>query len=310
MKSLKSFIKAIRKNYYKDFIISPESSLVDFSEQIVLVNYNNHNYYEKSLEAIRIRQSEILNNIETLYKKSISDIYFSLADKKSENIYSIIALYIEALKIDITTLKTDFFVDDVQSRYYSKIIDCENIYNSTEIPLRRLDLDELPINKEYITMIKKWYDFEEEIKIEANNYESFYHIGFHTRRFKVLSYLPFSLWHISVKFIDDLIKVKQIIEQQQEINLGFQRIKWIGKRTHIGFIMGTLALEGYIDTPKLKSGDVNYTAFSKLIKQSFDTEVGEDTLRKYLNPDDEKFKESKIIFEKEKYLLPNVKLVT
>ncbi|GEM_PF-2262812 len=309
MKNLKLFVKALRKNYYKDFIISPDSQYVDFSEQIILVEYLDKNYYEHNFETIRLRQNEILNEIKNLYRKALSDLYFELAEKKSEDIYSTILFYTESLKINIQTLQSDFFIDEKNSRYYSKIIDSNDIKNSIDFPLRKSDLDELPYDGKFITLIKKWY-FEESIldkKKELDVFESFYHLGFHSRRFKIISFLPFSLWLISNQFISDINKAKKIIEEQQVSN--HDKIKWSGKKTHIGFILGTLAAEGYIEPPRLKNGEINYTAFSKLIMRTFDIETNENTLRKYLNPSDEKYHENKVTFEKENYCLPNVKLV-
>jgi hypothetical protein len=311
MKNLKLFVKALRKNYYKDFIVAPDSKSVNFAEQFVLIEYQGKNYYERNLEAIRLRQNEILNNIKNLYKKALSDLYFELAEKKSDDIYSTINFYTESLKINVDTLQTDFFIDDPNSRYYSNLIDSDDVKNSIDFPLKKSDLDELPYDGKFINLIKKWY-FEEPMiddeKKVLEDFESFYHIGFHGRRFKVISFLPFSLWHISIQFISDIHKAKKIIEEQQNINA--DKIKWSGKKTHIGFILGTLASEGYIEPPKLKNGEINFTAFAKLIKLTFDVETNEDTLRKYLNPIEEKFNENRITFEKEKYFLPNVKLVT
>lgn len=78
------------------------------------------------------------------------------------------------------------------------------------------------------------------------------------------------------------------------------------KKTHIGYILGTLALNGFIDAPKNKNGEINYTAYAKLIKQNFNAEISEESLRKYLNPEDDKFEENKKSFDKAKYHLPNI----
>jgi hypothetical protein len=311
MRNLKLFVKALRKNYYKEFIVSPNSKDVDFSEQVVLIEYKAKNYYERNFEGIRLRQNEILNHIKTLYKKALSDLYFDLAEKKSEEIYSTINFYTESLKINIETIQTDFFIDDQNSRYYSKLVESNDIKSSTDFPLRKSDLDELPYDGKFISLLKKWYFEEPTIEDEKKvleDFESFYHLGFHGRRFKVISFLPFSLWHISNQFINDINKAKKIIEEQQ--SLRSEKMIWSGKRTHIGFILGTLASEGYIEPPRLKNGEINYTAFAKLIKRTFEVETNEDTLRKYLNPAEEKFGENRLTFEKEKYFLPNVKIVT
>ena len=85
-----------------------------------------------------------------------------------------------------------------------------------------------------------------------------------------------------------------------------EKIKWSGKKTHIGYIFGNLALKGYIDAPKHKNGEINFTAYAKIIKQNFDVDVDLDTLRKYLNPADEKYEENRKSFEFAKFNLPNI----
>ena len=134
-------------------------------------------------------------------------------------------------------------------------------------------------------------------------------MDFHITRFKVLSMLPFALFQISHKFLTDLIHIQSIIDELNDSKQLAIKIKWLGKKTHIGFIFSSLAQEGYIDTPKSGNGEINYTAFAKLIREVFDVEVSEGSLRKYLNPSDDKFDENKNTFEKEKFHLPNVKLV-
>ncbi|MBC3759991.1 hypothetical protein H7U19_16380 [Hyunsoonleella sp. SJ7] len=83
----------------------------------------------------------------------------------------------------------------------------------------------------------------------------------------------------------------------------------VRKETHIGYVLSALAQEGYIEPPRLKSGEINYTAFAKQIKDLFEVDVAEGTLRKYLNPEDDKFEENQRTFKKQNFHLPNVKLV-
>lgn len=136
-----------------------------------------------------------------------------------------------------------------------------------------------------------------------------YYLGFLVKRFKILSRLPFCLFHISTKLIFDLQRTKELIRIGEEEKQTTVKLKWTGNKTHIGFILGSLASEGYIEAPVSANGEVNYTAFSRLIKQLFDVDTTADTLRKYLNPDDEKFSENKTNFDKNGFYLPNRKIV-
>ena len=97
------------------------------------------------------------------------------------------------------------------------------------------------------------------------------------------------------------------LKESKQIN---PKIKWSAKKTHIGYILGTLAQNGYIEAPKHKNGEINFTAYAKLIKQNFEVDVNEETLRKYLNPDDDKFVESQNAFSKESFNIPNVKTIS
>lgn len=58
--------------------------------------------------------------------------------------------------------------------------------------------------------------------------------------------------------------------------------------------------------PKIKNEEINFTAYAKLIKQNFEVDVDQDTLRKYLNPEDDKYEENKKSFDKAKFNIPNI----
>ena len=61
---------------------------------------------------------------------------------------------------------------------------------------------------------------------------------------------------------------------------------------------------------KNKNGEINFTAYAKQIKQNVDVDISVDSLRKYLNPADDKFIESQNAFLKEKFHIPHVKEVS
>jgi len=88
MKSIKSLIKALQKNYYLEFLIEPDSDLVDFSEHEVLVEYERANYYKKKLKVIDLIQNDVLKEVRDLYKKSLSELYIKLANTDAKNLNS------------------------------------------------------------------------------------------------------------------------------------------------------------------------------------------------------------------------------
>ena len=103
------------------------------------------------------------------------------------------------------------------------------------------------------------------------------------------------------------IKIELIKDNRKNKNIKeTEKIKWSGKKTHIGYFLGTLAINGFIEAPKHKNGEINFTGYAKLIKKNFDVDVDIDTLRKYLNPEDDKYQENKKTFDKAKSNIPNI----
>ncbi len=281
---------------------------IHYESHYVLVNYNNKEYYEKSLDSIRIRQEEIINDIKKLHDDAVSQIYIKISTSKPENYDAFIKFNIEAANKILDKIRNDFFVDNKRSRYNSVLIDnydIRNLGSPNQEKLIDLKYDEEDNLQEIFEKIK-----ENKTVQKVNSVTSFYYLDHHIKRFKVLSYLPFYFYNITHSFINELNKIKKKIEEIKSENLSIEKMKWSGKKTHIGFILGQLALEGYIDPPRSTNGEINYTAFAKLIKELFDVDVNVDTLRKYLNPGDEKFIENQNKFQKHQFSLPHVKEVT
>ena len=90
----------------------------------------------------------------------------------------------------------------------------------------------------------------------------------------------------------------------------FDKIKWNGKPSQLGFIIGMLTELDFIEAPKRKTNDINYTQFAKQIKNIFEIDTTESTLSKYLNLDSEKGQETKRTFKKENFHIPNRKIVS
>lgn len=89
-----------------------------------------------------------------------------------------------------------------------------------------------------------------------------------------------------------------------------KKIKWIGKPSQLGYLIGSLAELDYIETPKNKDGEINYTQFSKDLLEIFDIKTTYQSLSKYLNLDSDKAQETKRKFEKEDFYIPNRKIVS
>jgi len=102
-----------------------------------------------------------------------------------------------------------------------------------------------------------------------------------------------------------------LIEKQSlTTNVKMKKIKWIGKPSQLGYLIGSLAELDYIETPKNKDGEINYTQFSKDLLEIFDIETTYQSLSKYLNLNSEKSQEIKRRFEKEDFHIPDRKIVS
>lgn len=83
---------------------------------------------------------------------------------------------------------------------------------------------------------------------------------------------------------------KEYLEVETRSIINGNRIKWIGKVSHLGYIMGLLAENGYIEVPKHKSGKaagkVNYSQLAKQLSNIFEYEgCSIENLEKELNPE-------------------------
>ena len=86
------------------------------------------------------------------------------------------------------------------------------------------------------------------------------------------------------------------------------KIKWVGKASQLGFILSNLAELGYIEPPRKKDGEINYSQFAKLVMETFEAQTTENTLTKYLNLNSDKGKETVRNFQKSGFNLPHIKL--
>lgn len=297
MKSVNSFIKALSENYYSEFLTDAIAEEIDFHRYFLPVNYQSHYYYELRINEIHLKRREIINNVKKLYQNALSQIYIELSSQDPENFDAFLIFNIEAVKLQLKIIKADFYVDSKQSRYYSIVDDNPETQYLQTIYQEKTNDNEFELDDKIYELINN-SDFK---KVESLYYPfALYY------RSKTLSFLPFSLFHIGYKFVLELIKIQRIVNDLKEEKAVNPKINWIGKKTHIGYILGTLALNGFIDAPKNKNGEINYTAYAKLIKQNFNAEISEESLRKYLNPEDDKFEENRKSFEKAKFNMPNI----
>lgn len=109
----------------------------------------------------------------------------------------------------------------------------------------------------------------------------------------------------------EVLKVIEFIENQHHSLINNEdKIKWIGKPSQLGFIIGKLVEFGYVESPTRTNGETNYTQLAKLVNNTFDVATSPATLSKYLNLESEKGQETARQFEKNKFYLPQIKEVS
>jgi hypothetical protein len=133
------------------------------------------------------------------------------------------------------------------------------------------------------------------VKNEKYEYHMFYHI-------------------VAVKKLDADLKQRKVLITDfvqkinlSEINSEAPQIKWIGKPSHLAFLISQLIDEGYIDAPIKSNNEINYTKLSRMILHlfSFQEKPSIETIRKYLNSNDDKHISLKNSFDNSGFHLPN-----
>jgi hypothetical protein len=205
MQNVTNFINLLGENYYLDFIIQPYAEEVDYEKHFVLVHYQDKKYYEQTHEYIQVRQNEIINDIKSLFQKSISDIYLEVSKRKNDEIEKFLNFNIEAVKVKLNMLKNDFYIENDKSRYCAILYDDADT-QTLETFFSKRDYSNTTINIEIKSIIQKLYSDNGKNVLPIN--ESDFFLEFHIQRFKLLSILPFKLFQIGNRFINELNKIK------------------------------------------------------------------------------------------------------
>ena len=117
-------------------------------------------------------------------------------------------------------------------------------------------------------------------------------------------------YFLDLKVFEIFDYIKNCIDMIENDTDTSDKLKWIGKSSQLGFIIGKLAELGYIEAPTHKSGDINYTHFAKLVKNTFECKTTEASLSKYLNLESDKGQETVRKFEDNKFNIPHLKVVS
>jgi len=287
--------KALIKNYYKEFIVSVEEDNVDLEKYPDLVIYRGNEYFEKDADYITKHRKYIIDDIKPIYIESISEVILklsSLADNNEKLNY--LKYTIQLFNIPLRQLKVDFHVHQEDSRYYSESQNVNQLSTVEEIAERILKEDtEDKVEKFDIP-------FYELVDLFLENYKH-----------KTLSFLPLSLSSIGNSFIKVLYnKIDEIEEVIENSKPAQSQIEWLGKTSHLGYIMGQLAELEYINPKRLTNGEINFTQFSKDVLNKFKIKATIGSLAAYLNITNSKAQETHRKFEKENFNIPHKKEVS
>ena len=295
MEAIFKLQKALIKNYYKEFIVSVEEDNVDLEKYPDLVIYRGNEYFEKDADYITKHRKYIIDDIKPIYIESISEVILklsSLADNSEKLNY--LKYTIQLFNIPLRQLKVDFHVHQEDSRYYSESQNVNQLSTVEELAERILKEDtEDKVEKFDIP-------FYELVDLFLENYKH-----------KTLSFLPLSLSSIGNSFIKVLYnKIDEIEEAIENSKPAQSQIEWLGKTSHLGYIMGQLAELEYINPKRLTNGEINFTQFSKDVLNKFKIKATIGSLAAYLNITNSKAQETHRKFEKENFNIPHKKEVS
>ena len=127
----------------------------------------------------------------------------------------------------------------------------------------------------------------------------------------MLHQIDFGNLHADIKKRGELIS--EFLESLQLSEGNLNSLVWKGKVSHLAFIISNLALEGYIEMPEKHDGEINYTELSRQILTSFrfrSKPPSIDTLRRYSDIEGDKVYYVKSNFIKNKFHIPNSKIVS
>jgi hypothetical protein len=207
MLNVANFINLLGENYYLDFIIEPFADEVNYEKHFVLVHYQDKKYYEQTPDYIKIRQNEIIHNVKSLFQKSLSDIYLEVSKKKNSEIDQFLNFNIEAVRGKLLTLKNDFYIENKSSNYYTVLYDDVDTQTLETFYSKRENSD-FTTNVEYKSLLQNLNTIDDNKLFFCGL--SDYFLEFHYQRFKLLSLLPFKLFHIAQSFIIELNKIKSL----------------------------------------------------------------------------------------------------
>ncbi len=298
MEAILELQNALIKDYYKDFIVSLDEKEIDFNDYYFNpIVYRENEYFEKNLDVIHNEIRYITDDIKPLYVKALGEILVKLSNLTNpKEKLNYLVYTTKLLTIPLNQLKKDYYINEKKSRYFSKPAEIEDIPSIGN--LVDIITNEKTEEGNVIT------------HIEFSSY-ALYELSLFNIRLKTLSFLPFSLFTIASSLINILQhKINEVTEELEGLQNIKSKLKWVGKPSQLGYIIGQLAQLDYIEPPKRDNGEINYSQFGRDVLKIFNVKTTQGTLSTYLNIDNNKAQETHRNFEKANFNIPHKKEVS
>jgi len=289
-----SFFYAFRHHFSNDIIVFCNNSKDTFSKKTSEVITINKLFKDEYLKVFckNISNERVIK--ETCFRQVYNSMVHFVPYFENE--------ILENLLILSSDKKDDYLnyvIDTIQKTEFS---DCDEEVIAQWLKKYNSSVNEFPdfVNDDLRHWLKRYYngysdkptDFDFILDIQSDFY--YYAAGLEAQ--KMISFLE-----------SKKSTAVNNIESQSQIT---EKIKWIGKPSQLGFIIGKLADLGYIEAPKRPNGETNFSKFASLVNNTFEVDTTDNTLSKYLNLESEKGSETVRKFNEYGFDIPHTKTVS
>jgi hypothetical protein len=198
---------ALLKDYYKDFIVSINDEEIDFNSfYSEIIIYKGNECIEKDFDVLEIEINNIIDDVKPLYIKAVSDLLIKLSNlPNKEDKLNYLTHSVQLLQMPLKQLKKDFYIEDIESRYYVKQSDF--ISNKIDKVISGLNVTNQNFTDKEVEAVFSEIDYSIGDMMQNEHYRI---------RFETLIKLPYSLFTITGSFINILYaKIDKISPETQ-----------------------------------------------------------------------------------------------
>lgn len=207
MEAILELQNALLKDYYKDFIVSINDEEIDFNSfYSEIIIYKGNECIEKDFDVLEIEINNIIDDVKPLYIKAVSDLLIKLSNlPNKEDKLNYLTHSVQLLQMPLKQLKKDFYIEDIESRYYVKQSDF--ISNKIDKVISGLNVTNQNFTDKEVEAVFSEIDYSIGDMMQNEHYRI---------RFETLIKLPYSLFTITGSFINILYaKIDKISPETQ-----------------------------------------------------------------------------------------------